>query len=75
MVVWIFLQYVTNLFPFVLADMKAQEVIDPNQLRWKPFDFPTQPTDFVQGLRTIAHAGHATVKHGIAVRILDSMKY
>lgn len=46
-----------------------QEVIDPNQLRWKPFDIPTQPTDFVQGLRTIAHAGHSTVKHGVAVRI------
>jgi homogentisate 1,2-dioxygenase len=46
-----------------------QQVVDPNQLRWKPFGLPTQETDFVQGLRTIAHAGHSTVKHGIAIRI------
>lgn len=32
-------------------------VIDPNQLRWKPFDIPTEETDFVQGLKTISHAG------------------
>lgn len=48
-----------------------QNVIDPNQLRWKPFGIPTEPTDFVQGLRTIAHGGDATVKHGIAVRIFS----
>ena len=46
-----------------------QQVVDPNQLRWKPFGLPTEETDFVQGLRTIAHAGHSTVKHGIAIRI------
>lgn len=45
------------------------EVVDPNQLRWRPFEIPTESTDFVQGLRTIAHAGHPTVKHGIAVHI------
>jgi len=47
----------------------CNQVVDPNQLRWKPFGLPTQETDFVQGLRTIAHAGHSTVKHGIAIHI------
>jgi homogentisate 1,2-dioxygenase len=41
----------------------SNSVIDPNQLRWKPFDIPTEETDFVQGLKTIAHAGKYTTAH------------
>jgi homogentisate 1,2-dioxygenase len=41
----------------------------PNQLRWSPFDIPSEKTDFVQGIRTIAGAGDASLKHGIAIHI------
>lgn len=30
---------------------------DPNQLRWRPFDIPAEPLDFVQGIATVCGAG------------------
>lgn len=39
----------------------------PNQLRWRPFPVPQEPTDFVQGLITIAGAGEPSTKTGLAV--------
>eukprot|EP01118_Nematostelium_gracile_P008877 TRINITY_DN2965_c0_g1_i1.p1 TRINITY_DN2965_c0_g1~~TRINITY_DN2965_c0_g1_i1.p1 ORF type:complete len:443 (-),score=100.19 TRINITY_DN2965_c0_g1_i1:20-1348(-) len=44
-------------------------VPNPNQLRWKPYTIPTEETDFVQGLKTIAGAGDTSAKHGLAVHI------
>eukprot|EP01113_Clastostelium_recurvatum_P018292 TRINITY_DN2156_c0_g1_i1.p1 TRINITY_DN2156_c0_g1~~TRINITY_DN2156_c0_g1_i1.p1 ORF type:complete len:461 (-),score=98.21 TRINITY_DN2156_c0_g1_i1:60-1442(-) len=45
--------------------------VNPNQLRWKPFPVPglATPTDWVAGLKTLAGAGHPSVKHGLAVHI------
>ncbi|XP_063608769.1 homogentisate 1,2-dioxygenase-like [Penaeus indicus] len=42
---------------------------NPNQLRWNPFDIPAEPTDFVEGLRTVCGAGNATVRHGCIIHI------
>jgi homogentisate 1,2-dioxygenase len=41
----------------------------PNQLRWNPFPLPTQPTDFVEGLITIAGNGGYGASKGCAVHI------
>lgn len=35
----------------------ANAVITPNQLRWRPFQVPRDPVDFVQGLFTICGSG------------------
>jgi homogentisate 1,2-dioxygenase len=46
---------------------KAQ--INPNQMRWMPFEIPGPevPTDFVAGLITIGGAGDPSMKSGLAV--------
>ena len=41
----------------------------PNRLRWDPFPLPTKPTDFVDGLATLAGSGHAAAQIGLAVHI------
>ncbi|KAF9915379.1 hypothetical protein BX616_006286 [Lobosporangium transversale] len=52
----------------------ANVSVTPNQLRWSPFDLPTEPTDFVEGLHSIAGAGDVGVKHGMAVLIYAANK-
>lgn len=42
-------------------------VPNPDQFRWKPVEIPTEPTDFVQGLKTFCGAGDPSMKSGIAV--------
>jgi homogentisate 1,2-dioxygenase len=42
---------------------------NPNQLRWKPFEIPSKPTDFVEGLITICGAGSPSTKNGLAIHI------
>ncbi|XP_046463936.1 homogentisate 1,2-dioxygenase-like [Daphnia pulex] len=43
---------------------------NPNQMRWKPFDIPTDgQVDFVQGLRTVCGAGQPATRSGLAVHI------
>ena len=44
---------------------------NPNQLRWRPFQMPEEGTevDFVDGMRTVAGAGDARVRAGIAVHV------
>ena len=37
----------------------------PNQLRWDPFPIPAEPTDFVDGLRTICGNGDASLTNGM----------
>ncbi|KAF9583943.1 hypothetical protein BGW38_008048 [Lunasporangiospora selenospora] len=49
-------------------------MVMPNQLRWSPFDIPTTPTDFVEGLHSIAGAGDVGVKHGMAVLVYAANK-
>ena len=39
----------------------------PTQLRWDPFPIPTEPTDFVGGLVTIAGNGDPAMQVGVAV--------
>lgn len=44
-------------------------VATPNQLRWDPIPIPDSPTDFVDGMVTIAGNGDAFSQTGIAVHI------
>ena len=41
----------------------------PNRLRWDPLPIPTKPTDFVDGLSTLAGSGSPESQAGIAVHI------
>lgn len=41
----------------------------PDMMRWDPLDVPTEPTDFVDGLVTMAANGDAAVQAGIAVHL------
>ena len=41
----------------------------PNQLRWNPFPFPEQPTDFVDGLYTLAGNGGAGEQTGVGIHL------
>ena len=41
----------------------------PNQLRWDPWPLPAAPTDFVDGLITIAGNGGAATQAGIGIHI------
>jgi len=41
----------------------------PNQLRWNPIPIPSEPTDFVDGLITIAGNGDCAMHSGVAIHI------
>jgi len=41
----------------------------PDPLRWNPWPLPAAPTDFVDGIRTIAANGDATMQAGIGVHV------
>jgi homogentisate 1,2-dioxygenase len=41
----------------------------PNQLRWDPFPLPRQPTDFIDGLVTVAANGNAALQAGIGIHL------
>lgn len=41
----------------------------PNQLRWDPLPVPTAPTDFIDGLVTMAGNGGAAVQTGCAIHV------
>jgi len=47
----------------------AMLATSPNQLRWDPFPLPDAPTDFVDGLVTIAGNGDAAAQCGIAIHV------
>jgi len=44
-------------------------ITTPNQLRWNPLPIPTEPTDFVDGITTIAGNGDLFSQAGIGVHI------
>jgi homogentisate 1,2-dioxygenase len=47
-----------------------QEVeASPNRLRWDPLPIGDSPTDFIDGLATLAGSGEAAVQTGVAVHI------
>ena len=41
----------------------------PNQLRWDPLPMPTAPTDFVEGLFTVAGNGEPAIQSGCGVHL------
>ena len=41
----------------------------PNRLRWNPLPMPSKPTDFLDGLVTIAGSGSADAQSGLAVHV------
>jgi homogentisate 1,2-dioxygenase len=41
----------------------------PNQLRWNPVPIPSKPTDFVDGLITLAGNGDASMHSGVAIHV------
>jgi len=41
----------------------------PNRLRWNPLPLPQKPTDFVEGLATIAGSGEPGAQTGVAVHV------
>jgi len=41
----------------------------PNQLRWDPLPLPSEPTDFVEGLVTMAGAGSPAAQSGAGIHI------
>ncbi|MEO6051706.1 MAG: homogentisate 1,2-dioxygenase [Pyrinomonadaceae bacterium] len=61
--------------PFRQIDSKLfrstpfDEVTTPNQLRWDPLPVPTEPTDFIDGIVTIAGNGDSFSQVGMAVHI------
>ena len=47
----------------------AEAGASPNRLRWNPFPIPAKPTDFLEGLVTLAGSGEPAAQSGIAVHI------
>jgi homogentisate 1,2-dioxygenase len=41
----------------------------PNQMRWNPLPFPSEPTDFVEGIVTIGGNGDPAVQDGVSIHI------
>jgi len=52
----------------LLSDFQTAET-PPNQLRWDPLPIPVAPTDFVQGLVTMAGNGDPHAQSGCAIHI------
>lgn len=46
----------------------------PNQLRWSPLAIPDEPTDFIDGLITIAGNGDCSMHNGLAIHIYAANK-
>jgi homogentisate 1,2-dioxygenase len=41
----------------------------PNQLRWNPLPIPTEPTDFVDGIVTLAGSGDPAMQTGVGIHV------
>jgi homogentisate 1,2-dioxygenase len=54
---------------------KPDEIdVTPNQLRWDPLPVPVEPTDFIQGVSTIALNGDLMSQTGIGIHIYTCNK-
>jgi homogentisate 1,2-dioxygenase len=53
----------------LVADFSATPPTPPNQLRWDPLPLPANPTDFVDGLVTMAGNGSAESMSGCAIHM------
>ncbi len=64
-------KFVSSAPDSALADARASAfaVMTPNQLRWDALPIPTEPTDFADGVTTIAGNGDVFSQTGIAVHI------
>ncbi len=49
-------------------------VVPPDRLRWDPLALPAVPTDFINGLTTIATNGDAHLQRGIAIHLYAANK-
>lgn len=52
----------------------TEVVTPPTMLRWNPIDIPQQPTDFIDGLITMAANGSANGQTGIAIHVYVANK-
>ena len=52
-----------------LGPVRPRSSASPNRLRWDPLPMPSKPTDFVDGLATLAGSGDPASQSGIAVHI------
>ncbi|OLL30611.1 homogentisate 1,2-dioxygenase [Burkholderia sp. SRS-W-2-2016] len=52
--------------PRFVSDFSAT-LTPPNQLRWNPLPAPAKPTDFIDGIVTLAGQGDPNAMHGAAV--------
>ncbi|TGZ77849.1 homogentisate 1,2-dioxygenase [Ascodesmis nigricans] len=43
----------------------------PNQLRWSPLPFPSEPTCFLRGVHALAGTGSPTLKNGLEISIFS----
>ena len=55
--------------PLIKTAPAEQPPVPPNQFRWDPFPIPEEPTDFLQGWRTLASNGNAAMQAGIGIHI------
>jgi homogentisate 1,2-dioxygenase len=46
----------------------------PNRLRWDPLPVPSRPTDFIDGLLTVAGSGDPASQTGVAVHVYRATK-
>ncbi len=51
-----------------------EQPVTPNQLRWDPRPLPTTPTDFIDGLFTMAGNGSASSQSGIGIHLYAANK-
>lgn len=59
-----------SLDPGLLRSAPFDEAVTPpSQLRWDPLPIPSGPTDFVEGLVTLAGNGDASLQAGIGVHV------
>ncbi|MBC7956339.1 MAG: homogentisate 1,2-dioxygenase [Cytophagales bacterium] len=61
--------YVPLAHAFLKTGAKDGLAAPPEPMRWHPLLIPAEPTDFVDGLRTVAVNGDAEAQTGIAVHV------
>jgi homogentisate 1,2-dioxygenase len=54
---------------WLTPDTSSSPAQAPNPLRWQPFELANSPTDFVDGIRTVAMSGSAGMQSGIAIHV------
>ena len=55
--------------PMWTTGAAAGVAVPPDPLRWHPFALPAEPTDFIEGLQTIAACGDADAQAGIGALV------